>query len=165
MSRQAMCLIEIPSKSLVTMTRLTKIISLVVYQEFKVANKEHRLLFPFHISCMEINGKSLLTKKSICYERNIFQIFETERIASNSFSWHRSCFSCVKCSSPLSATNKYNYEGPDGELYCKTCFKKSFPNTEAPKLFGDTSIIKPNEPENGCPRCGGAVFQVNAIRF
>jgi len=98
-------------------------------------------------------------------KRCVGKIFETERIASNSFSWHRTCFCCVKCSSPLSATNKYNYEGPDDELYCKTCFKKSFPNTVAPKMFGDTSIIKPNEPENGCPRCEGAVFQAEEVNI
>ena len=98
------------------------------------------------------------------YIINSLQIFETERIASKSFSWHRTCFSCVKCSKPLSATINYNFEGPDEELYCKTCFKRQFPNTEPPMINGDTTLIKPNDAENGCPRCGGAVFQVK-IQF
>ena len=94
----------------------------------------------------------------------VLQIFETERITSKSFNWHKKCFNCVKCSSPF-GTIHYANEGPDSEIYCKSCFKKSFPNNEIPKLFNDTTIIKPAEPEGGCPRCDGAVFQAEEVNI
>jgi len=92
------------------------------------------------------------------------KIFDTERITSKSFNWHKKCFNCVKCSSPF-GTIHYANEGPDSEIYCKSCFKKSFPNNEIPKLFNDTTIIKPAEPEGGCPRCDGAVFQAEEVNI
>ena len=93
------------------------------------------------------------------------KIFETERIASKSHSWHKKCFCCIKCSTPLNASTHYAFEGTDEEIYCKICFKKTFPNTEMPKIYNDTSLIKPSEPEGGCPRCEGAVFQAEEINI
>ena len=92
----------------------------------------------------------------------LLQIFDTERIASKSFTFHRKCFCCVKCGNALGAgTLHYAFEGPDQELYCKVCFKKNYPNTEMPKIYSDTTVIKPADGgENACPRCEGAVFQV-----
>ena len=34
-----------------------------------------------------------------------------------------------------------------------------------PKIFSDTSLIKPTEEDGGCPRCKGAVFQVFLFLF
>jgi hypothetical protein len=51
----------------------------------------------------------------------------------------------------------------DGELYCQICFKKTFPNSEMPLIYSDTSLIKPEGGEGGCPRCDGAVFQVSKM--
>ena len=98
---------------------------------------------------------------------SITQVFDTERIASKSFTFHRKCFCCTKCQNPLGAgTLHYAFEGSDQELYCKTCFKKCFPNTEMPKIYSDTTIIKPADGgENACPRFEGAVFQVSNILY
>ena len=52
-------------------------------------------------------------------------------------------------------------DGPDGEIYCKPCFKKSFPVAETPLIYADTGAIRPGGDDGGCPRCGGAVFQVS----
>lgn len=93
------------------------------------------------------------------------QIFETERIASKNHNWHRKCFSCAKCSSTLHATIHYAFDGSDGEIYCKTCFKKTFPTSEIPLIYSDTSVIKPEGEEGGCPRCGGAVYQAEEVNI
>ena len=95
----------------------------------------------------------------------ILQIFDTERIASKSHNWHKKCFNCIKCSTTLNTKTHHPYEGADSEIYCKSCFKKSFPNNEMPKIFNDTTIIKPAEPEGGCPRCDGAVFQAEEVNI
>lgn len=34
-----------------------------------------------------------------------------------------------------------------------------------PKIFSDTTVIKPTETETGCPRCDGAVFQAEEINI
>ena len=60
----------------------------------------------------------------------------------------------------MEGPHTYTYDAPDGELYCKDCFKKTFPTAEMPLIYSDTSIIKPAGEDGGCPRCQGAVFQV-----
>ena len=52
-------------------------------------------------------------------------------------------------------------DAADGEIYCKPCFKKAFPAAETPLIYSDTGAIRPGGDDGGCPRCGGAVFQVN----
>jgi formylmethanofuran dehydrogenase subunit E len=102
-----------------------------------------------------------ISRNKIVFFAPHLQIFETERITSKSFSWHRKCYCCVKCSSPLNAAIHYAQEGSDEEIYCKSCFKKTYPNTDMPKIYSDTSVIKPKDgEEGGCPRCEGSVFQV-----
>ena len=87
------------------------------------------------------------------------QIFEAERKASRTLFWHKKCFSCRKCHKALDSALQYTHEGPDREIYCKDCFRKSFPESEVPLLYQDTTKIKPEDEENGCPRCGGAVYK------
>jgi hypothetical protein len=57
----------------------------------------------------------------------------------------------------------FSLKNIDGELYCQICFKKTFPNSEMPLIYSDTSLIKPEGGEGGCPRCDGAVFQVSKM--
>ena len=54
-------------------------------------------------------------------------------------------------------------DAPDGEIYCKGCFKKAFPSAETPLIYSDTGAIRPGGDDGGCPRCGGAVFQVRTF--
>lgn len=51
-----------------------------------------------------------------------------------------------------------------GLLY-QICFKKTFPEAEMPLIYADTTSIKPSGEDGGCPRCGGAVFQVRIAVF
>ena len=55
-------------------------------------------------------------------------------------------------------------DAPDGEIYCRPCFKKAFPAAETPLIYSDTGAIRPGGDDGGCPRCGGAVFQVKRLR-
>ena len=88
------------------------------------------------------------------------KIFETERRASKNAYWHKKCFCCFRCKTTLDTSSKYVYDAPDGEIYCKGCFKKAFPEAEMPLIYADTTQIKPEGEAGGCPRCDGAVFQV-----
>ena len=91
--------------------------------------------------------------------------FETERKSSKNHNWHKKCFNCNKCHRVLDATLHYTYDAPDGEIYCKDCFKKGFPTAEMPLIYSDTTVIKPAGEDGGCPRCDGAVFQVRYRYF
>lgn len=93
------------------------------------------------------------------------QIFETERKASKNHYWHKKCFSCKKCHKNMEGPMTYTYDAPDGELYCKDCFKKTFPRAEMPLIYSDTTIIKPAGEDGGCPRCQGAVFQAEEVNI
>ena len=90
--------------------------------------------------------------------------FEMERKVSKSSAWHTKCFSCKKCNKPFLSLH-YVYEAEDGEIYCKTCFSKSFPESETPLVYSDTTKISSESEETACPRCGGAVFSAEQIEI
>jgi len=92
------------------------------------------------------------------------KIFDSERRASKKKNWHKKCFSCIKCHSILDASH-YAFDAPDGEIYCQICFKRTFPTSEMPLIYSDTTLIKPSGGEGGCPRCDGAVFQAEEVNI
>jgi hypothetical protein len=44
--------------------------------------------------------------------------------------WHKGCFSCAECRRPLDSI--LSCDGPDKEIYCKSCYAKRF----GPKGYG-----------------------------
>ena len=66
--------------------------------------------------------------------------FEMERKLSKRSAWHPKCFSCNKCSTAFQNIH-YVYEGKDDEIYCKQCYKKTFPENETPQIFADTGKV------------------------
>ncbi|XP_067626872.1 muscle LIM protein Mlp84B isoform X1 [Eurosta solidaginis] len=105
-------------------------------------------------------------------------VFAAELVLSKGREWHRKCFKCRDCTKTLDSI--IACDGPDKEVYCKTCYGKkwgphgygfacgsSFLQTDGmteeqissqrPFVCPDTTSIKAPEGE-GCPRCGGAVF-------
>jgi len=90
--------------------------------------------------------------------------FEMERKLSKSAAWHTKCFSCVKCAKPFLNIH-YVYEGADKEIYCKGCFKKTFPESEIPLTYADTTKISAQSDETACPRCNGAVFSAEQMEI
>jgi len=93
------------------------------------------------------------------------KIFETERQSSRKANWHKKCFTCFKCRQPLDPNLQKTVDAPDGEIYCKACFKKAFPSAETPLIYSDTGAIRPGGDDGGCPRCGGAVFQAEEVNI
>jgi Zn finger protein HypA/HybF involved in hydrogenase expression len=77
--------------------------------------------------------------------------------------WHKQCFNCNGCGTTLTSSLVSGFEAPDNEIYCKTCFEKNFGLGSKPLTFSDTKTIKALAGENGCPRCGGAVFEAEKI--
>ena len=92
------------------------------------------------------------------------RVFELERISSRSGIWHKQCFSCRGCSVTLTSTLTNGLEGPDKEIYCKSCFSRDFGDEYAkPLTFSNTKLIKASSGEHGCPRCRGVVFEAEKV--
>ena len=87
-----------------------------------------------------------------------------ERKLSKKSAWHNKCFSCKKCSKPFQSIH-YVYEAEDNEIYCKPCFRKSFPENETPLVHSDTSKIQSHNDDTSCPRCAGAVFSAEQMEI
>ena len=50
------------------------------------------------------------------------KVFEAEKMVTANGKWfHRNCFRCVSCNNMLDSLN--NNDGPDGNLYCKMCYR------------------------------------------
>jgi len=106
-------------------------------------------------------------------------VYAAETMLARGRAWHRKCYKCKDCRKHLDSIN--TCEGPDNDIYCKVCYAKHF----GPKGYGfglgagclqsdalndpsdaekmrpsrpDLSSIKAAEGQQGCPRCGGAVF-------
>jgi len=90
--------------------------------------------------------------------------FEMERKLSKRSAWHIKCFSCKKCQKPFQNIH-YVYEGTDDEIYCKSCFKKTFPENETPLIYTDTTKIRAENEESACPRCNGAVYSAEQMEI
>ena len=58
------------------------------------------------------------------------------------------------------------------DVFCTSCYQKQFGPTEIrvmksetdPKWM-DTSIIRPIDPNQGCPKCKGAVYHAEMVSF
>jgi len=77
-------------------------------------------------------------------------------------SYHAACFSCLSCRRRLDAMSAT--EGPDGEAYCPACYRRFLADSSRPVGAGSTTSIlaRPGE-RDGCPRCGGKVFQAERL--
>jgi len=96
--------------------------------------------------------------------------------------WHKHCFHCADCNKKLDSIT--HNDGPDKEIYCKLCYNRKFgPKgygygggagalqmnlSDGTELDGDVMTNKPTVnlqasiqalPGQGCPRCGGSVFE------
>ncbi|XP_043227681.1 muscle LIM protein Mlp84B-like isoform X2 [Amphibalanus amphitrite] len=108
------------------------------------------------------------------------RVYQAEEMLAMGKSWHKSCFKCVACQHWLDSTTRH--DGPDGELYCKLCYNRRFgpkgygygggagalQMTLTDGVDGEVMTNKPTvniqasiqaPPGQGCPRCGGAVYE------
>ena len=52
------------------------------------------------------------------------KVFEAEKMMSKSRLFHKKCFTCCQCYHTLDYSNCM--EGPNNEIYCKTCYVKEY---------------------------------------
>ena len=61
------------------------------------------------------------------------KVFEAEKMVTANGKWfHRNCFRCVTCNNMLDSLN--NNDGPDGNLYCKMCYRRVLGRNSDPIL-------------------------------
>ena len=89
-------------------------------------------------------------------------VYEAERIrVSDKIIFHKFCFTCTGCRVNLDTLNVYKTQRD--EVFCKNCYKTIL---ESERSFTPvpTDVIKadPND-KQGCPRCGGKVFEAEKI--
>ena len=65
-------------------------------------------------------------------------VFDAEKQVAKSGSYHKKCFTCIKCKHQLDATNFAN--GPDNEVYCVYCYRVSHYKT----LLFEKFVVKNN---------------------
>ena len=91
------------------------------------------------------------------------KVFEAEKMMSKSRLFHKHCFTCCQCNHSLDYSS--SMEGPNNEIYCKTCYVKEY-FTGGRNKFGDfkaapeTSL---DDPET-CPRCSRKVYEMEKIQ-
>jgi len=85
-------------------------------------------------------------------------VFDAEKQVAKSGSYHKKCFTCIKCKHQLDATNFAN--GPDNEVYCVYCYRVTHGHKATSKSMplDTTSIMAEETDKCKCPRCGGKVF-------
>jgi hypothetical protein len=49
------------------------------------------------------------------------------------------------------------------QVYCKSCYVKTFGEGSTPMTFSDTKVIAPGKGERGCKRCQGVVFELEKV--
>jgi hypothetical protein len=112
-------------------------------------------------TCMRCKVHYVSTSCILCIQG---KTFEMERKLSKKSAWHPKCFCCSKCATAFQNIH-YIYEGTDDEIYCKTCFKKAFPENETPKIFADTGKVPCEDEAMACPRCSGAVHAAEQMEI
>jgi len=89
-------------------------------------------------------------------------VFEAEKVKVSDKLWfHKSCFSCRHCKDHLDIL-KLNI-GPEGEVFCKTCYKQILEADKADVNVNTDTIKASMDDRRGCPRCGGIVFEAEKV--
>jgi len=85
-------------------------------------------------------------------------VFDAEKRVAKSGSYHKKCFTCVKCKHQLGAGDFTN--GPDNEIYCVYCYRTTHGHKATTKSMplDTTSILAESGDKTRCPRCSGRVF-------
>ena len=83
-------------------------------------------------------------------------VFEAEKLTVKDNVYHKRCFTCHRCSRALDSYTVAT--SPDGEIYCKVCYKIVHAY-ERPQFQQDMTVIMSEEEKDGCPRCAGKVNQ------
>lgn len=107
-----------------------------------------------------IKGNSGASSK--CCPRCKGTVFEAEKVVEKGLTYHRKCFTCVKCKRPQDDKLQV-FVGFDNEVYCKVCYPKIW-HTPLPMDPQSTSKIRAGPQDNDCcPRCFGKVFEAEKM--
>jgi len=87
-------------------------------------------------------------------------VFEAEKLTVKDDVYHKRCFTCHRCSRALDSLTVST--SPDGEIYCKVCYKLVHAY-ERPQYQQDMTVIMAEEEKDGCPRCNGKVFEAEKM--
>ena len=82
---------------------------------------------------------------------------------SKSKLFHKQCFTCCQCKHTLDYSNCM--EGPNNEIYCKTCYVKEY-FTGGRNKFGDFKAAPESsmdDPES-CPKCLRKVYEMERVQ-
>jgi len=83
--------------------------------------EEPRSLIDFHPGTSD--GEVPVEDDSGC-KRCGFKVFDAEKLMAAGRNWHKRCFSCAACNKHLDSTTVN--DGPDGEIYCRSCHSGQF---------------------------------------
>jgi len=89
------------------------------------------------------------------------KVFEAEKMTTKRGFYHKKCFACIKCKGCLNYSNAI--EGPDDEVYCKTCYLR-FHGPGGKNKYGEkTPFPTDEESPEACVRCKGKVFEAEKM--
>ena len=89
-------------------------------------------------------------------------VYEVEKVLlSNKLMFHKSCFNCEGCGSNLDTLKVMI--APDNKTFCKNCYKMVMKREAHNMNVATDSIMADSEDENGCPVCGGKVYEAEKI--
>ena len=84
-------------------------------------------------------------------------------MSSKSKLFHKQCFTCCQCNHTLDYSNCM--EGPNNEIYCKTCYVKEY-FTGGRNKFGDFKAAPESslDDPDSCPRCLRKVYEMERVQ-
>lgn len=90
-------------------------------------------------------------------------VFDAEKMVMRSGAYHRKCFTCTSCKRFLDYL--LAVDGPQAKnVYCHSCYVKNFgPSEQKFNVVCDTQMIKPENQDYACPRCGGVVYHAEEV--
>ena len=90
------------------------------------------------------------------------KVFEAERFMSKKKQFHKSCFTCFSCRSPLSLSSMF--ETPDGEIACKVCYLQHY-FTGGRNAYLDYSKVGESQCFGPvCPVCKADVYEAEKVK-
>ena len=90
------------------------------------------------------------------------KVYEAEKMMSKSRLFHKQCFTCSQCKHTLDYSNCM--EGPNSEIYCKTCYVKEYFTGGRNKFGefkgGEGSLDDPDT----CPKCLKKTYDMERVQ-
>ena len=90
------------------------------------------------------------------------KVFDAEKMQMQIGNYHKKCFSCSLCNRKLDYSNATS---DMNDIFCNNCYLKNYgPVGVKYQLPTETDKIKPENADQACPRCGGAVYEFEKVQ-